>query len=96
MLLIYDASQLISTVCPGMSINVNGVTLKIVEVVRQSACKFVLIQVSHRLHWLYLTGRRWRSCVLPQTGAAKGCIIRVGGRTNRAQVAFEREILERF
>ncbi len=98
MLLIYDASgKLINTVRTGMSTQVNGVTLKILEVIGSTGLQikadpgipivytgFALLMLgvvmsyfSHSQIWALQTGDR----------------LYIGGKTNRAQVAFEREIL---
>jgi len=99
MLLIYDPKgQLVDTLRPGMSANVNGVTLKIAEVVGSTGLQIkadpgipivytgfallmlgvVMSYVSHSQIWALETDSR----------------LYVGGRTNRAQVAFEREVLD--
>ncbi|HZG40969.1 MAG TPA: cytochrome c biogenesis protein [Nodosilinea sp.] len=96
--LIYDnAGQLISTVRKGMAAEVNGVTLSLVDVVGSTGLQIkadpgiplvyggfgllmlgvIMSYVSHSQVW-----------ALEQRG-----VIYVGGRTNRAQVAFERELL---
>ena len=96
--LIYDnAGQLISTVRKGMAAEVNGVTLSLVDVVGSTGLQIkadpgiplvyggfgllmlgvIMSYVSHSQVW-----------ALEQQG-----VIYVGGRTNRAQVAFERELL---
>ena len=96
--LIYDnAGQLISTVRKGMAAEVNGVTLSLVDVVGSTGLQIkadpgiplvyggfgllmlgvIMSYVSHSQVW-----------ALEQRG-----VVYVGGRTNRAQVAFERELL---
>ncbi len=109
MLLIYDGTgQLVSTVREGMSTEVNGVTLAVVEVVGSTGLQIkadpgipvvytgfgllmlgvIMSYVSHSQIWaLAEAGDRNRS---------EGSSYRfyVGGRTNRAQVVFEREMLE--
>ena len=96
--LIYDnAGQLISTVRKGMAAEVNGVTLSLVDVVGSTGLQIkadpgiplvyggfgllmlgvIMSYVSHSQVW-----------ALEQRG-----VIYVGGRTNRAQVTFERELL---
>lgn len=96
--LIYDnAGQLISTVRKGMAAEVNGVRLSLVDVVGSTGLQIkadpgiplvyggfgllmlgvVMSYVSHSQVW-----------ALAQEGT-----VYVGGRTNRAQVAFERELL---
>jgi cytochrome c biogenesis protein len=98
-LLIYDAKgQLVDTLRAGMATNVNGVTLRIVEVVGSTGLQIkadpgipivytgfgllmlgvLMSYVSHSQIW-----------ALEQDGN-----FYVGGRTNRAQVAFEQEVLE--
>lgn len=96
--LIYDnAGQLVSTVRNGMAVEVNGVTLSLVDVVGSTGLQIkadpgiplvyggfgllmlgvMMSYVSHSQVW-----------ALEQNGT-----IYVGGRTNRAQVTFERELL---
>jgi cytochrome c biogenesis protein len=96
--LIYDnEGQLVSTVREGQSTEVNGVTLAVNEVVGSSGLQIkadpgiplvyagfgflmvgvVMSYVSHSQVWALQEGDR----------------LFVGGRTNRAQVAFERELL---
>ncbi|AFZ03422.1 cytochrome c biogenesis protein [Calothrix sp. PCC 6303] len=96
---IYDSKgQLVDTVRTGMSTKVNGVTLKILDVVGSTglqiksdpgiplvytgfACLMaglVMSYFSHSQVWALQANNR----------------LYVGGKTNRAQVAFEREILE--
>jgi cytochrome c biogenesis protein len=98
-LLIYDQSgKLLTTVRTGMSAEVNGVKLYIDEVIGSTGLQIkadpgiplvylgfgllmlgvVMSYVSHSQIW-----------ALQQDGR-----LYVGGRTNRAQVAFEREIIE--
>lgn len=97
-LLIYDQTgRLISTVRQGMSAEVNGVNLAIVEVVGSTGLQIkadpgipivyagfgllmlgvIMSYISHSQIW-----------ALQQDGK-----LYIGGRTNRAQVAFEREML---
>jgi cytochrome c biogenesis protein len=97
-LLVYDgAGKLVSTVRPGMSTPVNGVTLKVKEVIGSTGLQIksdpgipivytgfgllmlgvIMSYVSHSQIW----------------GLQKGDRLYVGGRTNRAQVAFEREVI---
>ncbi|MBE9108302.1 cytochrome c biogenesis protein [Nodosilinea sp. LEGE 07298] len=96
--LIYDnAGQLVSTVRKGMAAEVNGVRLTLVDVVGSTGLQIkadpgipmvyggfgllmlgvIMSYVSHSQVW-----------ALEQDGT-----VYVGGRTNRAQVAFERELL---
>ncbi len=97
-LLVYDgAGQLVSTVRPGMSTPVNGVTLKVQEIIGSTGLQIksdpgipivytgfgllmlgvIMSYVSHSQIW----------------GLQKGDRLYVGGRTNRAQVAFERDVI---
>jgi cytochrome c biogenesis protein len=96
--LIYDnAGQLVSTVRTGMATEVNGITLSLVDVIGSTGLQIkadpgiplvyagfgllmvgvIMSYVSHSQVWAL---------------AAPGKLY-VGGRTNRAQVAFERELL---
>jgi cytochrome c biogenesis protein len=98
-LLIYDAQgKLISTTRPGMPADVNGVKLTITELVGSTGLQIksdpgiplvyagfgllmlgvMMSYVSHSQIWALQEGDRFY----------------VGGRTNRAQVTFEREIIE--
>lgn len=99
MLLIYDAKgQLINTLRPGMSINVNDVTLKIVEVVGSTGLQIKAdpgIPIVYTGFGLLMLGVVMSYVSHSQIWALqKGGHLYVGGKTNRAQVAFEREILE--
>lgn len=97
-LLVYDdEGQLVSTVRAGMSTEVNGVTLAIAELIGSTGLQIkadpgipmvylgfgllmigvIMSYVSHSQVWALQVGDR----------------LYVGGRTNRAQVAFEREIV---
>ncbi|KJH72065.1 cytochrome c biogenesis protein [Aliterella atlantica] len=99
MLLLYDTKgQLVSTLRAGMSAEVNGVTLKIVELIGSTGLQIkadpsvpivytgfallmigvVMSYVSHSQIWALQADGRFY----------------VGGRTNRAQVAFEQEMLD--
>ena len=98
-LLVYDAvGKLVSTVRPGMATEVNGVTLKVVDVIGSTGLQIksdpgipmvytgfgllmlgvIMSYVSHSQIWALQKDGRFF----------------VGGRTNRAQVAFEREVIE--
>ncbi len=98
MVLIYDAQgKLINTVRAGMSIPVNGVNLQILDVMGSTGLQikfdpgipivytgFALLMLgvvmsyfSHSQIWALQTGKT----------------LYIGGKTNRAQVAFEQEIL---
>ncbi|QLE54514.1 cytochrome c biogenesis protein [Nostoc sp. TCL26-01] len=99
MVLIYDAQgKLVDTVRTGMSTQVNGVTLKILDVVGSTGLQIkadpgipivytgfavlmlgvIMSYFSHSQIWALQTGDR----------------LYIGGKTNRAQVAFEQEILD--
>ncbi|WP_066423970.1 cytochrome c biogenesis protein [Anabaena sp. 4-3] len=99
MVLIYDAEgKLVDTVRAGMSTQVNGVTLKVLDVVGSTGLQIkadpgipivytgfavlmlgtVMSYFSHSQIWALKTGDR----------------LYIGGKTNRAQVAFEQEVLE--
>jgi cytochrome c biogenesis protein len=101
MLLIYDMDgKLVSTVREGMSTEVNGVTLAIDEILGSTGLQIkadpgiplvytgfgllmlgvILSYVSHSQIWALEAGDRFY----------------MGGRTNRAQVAFEREMFDLF
>jgi cytochrome c biogenesis protein len=98
-LLVYDASgKLVSTVRSGMATEVNGVTLTIEDVIGSTGFQIkadpgipfvytgfgllmlgvIMSYVSHSQIWALQKGDRFY----------------MGGRTNRAQVAFEREVIE--
>jgi cytochrome c biogenesis protein len=99
MVLIYDAQgKLINTVRAGMSIPVNGVNLQVLDVMGSTGLQikfdpgipivytgFALLMLgvvmsyfSHSQIWALQTGKT----------------LYIGGKTNRAQVAFEQEVLE--
>ncbi|BAZ05887.1 cytochrome c biogenesis protein [Calothrix sp. NIES-3974] len=99
MVLIYDgAGQLVNTLRTGMGVEVNGITLKLIDVVGSTGLQIkadpgipivytgfailmagvVMSYFSHSQIW-----------ALEENGK-----LYVGGRTNRAQVAFEREMLD--
>lgn len=99
MLLIYDAKgQLINTLRPGMSTNLNDVTLKIVEVVGSTGLQIKAdpgIPIVYTGFGLLMLGVVMSYVSHSQIWALqKDGHLYVGGRTNRAQVAFEREILD--
>jgi cytochrome c biogenesis protein len=97
--LIYSqAGQLIATLRSGMATEVNGITLALVDVVGSTGLQIkadpgiplvyagfgflmagvIMSYVSHSQVWALIEGNK----------------LYLGGRTNRAQVAFERELLE--
>lgn len=98
-ILVYDVKgKLVSTVRPGMATEVNGVILKVVDVIGSTGLQIkadpgiplvytgfgllmlgvVMSYVSHSQVWALQKDGRFY----------------VGGRTNRAQVAFEREVID--
>ncbi|HEY9806753.1 MAG TPA: cytochrome c biogenesis protein ResB, partial [Candidatus Obscuribacterales bacterium] len=99
MLLLYDIQgKLVGTVRAGMAVDVNGVTLSVVDLIGSTGLQIkadpgipavyagfgllmlsvMMSYVSHSQIWALQKDGRFY----------------VGGRTNRAQVAFERELLE--
>ncbi|MBD2058401.1 cytochrome c biogenesis protein [Oculatella sp. FACHB-28] len=98
-LLLYDTEgKLLSTVRQGMSTEVNGVTLAIAEIVGSTGLQikadpgipivytgFGLLMISVLMSYISHS-QIW---ALEEAGK-----FYIGGRTNRAQVAFEREMLE--
>jgi len=99
MLLIYDPKgQLVDTLRPGMSTNVNGVTLKIAEVVGSTGLQIKAdpgIPIVYTGFALLMLGVVMSYVSHSQIWALeKDSRLYVGGRTNRAQVAFEREVLD--
>lgn len=99
MLLLYDAKgQLIDTLRPGMSKEVNGVNLKIVEVVGSTGLQIKAdpgIPIVYTGFTLLMLGVMMSYVSHSQVWALqKDNHFYVGGRTNRAQVAFEKEMLE--
>jgi cytochrome c biogenesis protein len=98
-LLIYDAKgQLVDTLRAGMATNVNGVTLRIVEVVGSTGLQIKAdpgIPIVYTGFGLLMLGVIMSYVSHSQIWALeKEGHFYVGGRTNRAQVAFEREMLE--
>ena len=99
MLLIYNAQgQLIDTLRPGMSININGIKLKIVEVVGSTGLQIKAdpgIPIVYTGFGLLMLGVVMSYVSHSQIWALQSHgHLYVGGRTNRAQVAFEREVVE--
>ncbi|MEW6494958.1 MAG: cytochrome c biogenesis protein [Cyanobacteriota bacterium] len=97
-LLVYDASgKLVSTVRTGMATEVNGVTLKIVDVIGSTGLQIKAdpgIPIVYTGFGLLMLGVVMSYVSHSQIWALqKGDHFYVGGRTNRAQVAFEREII---
>lgn len=98
-LLVYDVNgKLVSTMRPGMVTEINGVNLKVVDLIGSTGLQIkadpgiplvytgfgllmlgvIMSYVSHSQIWALQKDGRFY----------------VGGRTNRAQVAFEREVIE--
>ncbi len=96
--LIYDnAGQLVSTVRRGMATEVNGVRLSLVDVVGSTGLQIKAdpgIPLVYGGFGLLMLGVIMSYVSHSQVWAlAEGDKVYVGGRTNRAQVAFERELL---
>lgn len=99
MLLIYDVKgQLLDTLRPGMATKVNGVTLRIVEVVGSTGLQIKAdpgIPIVYTGFALLMLGVLMSYVSHSQIWALqKDGHLYVGGKTNRAQVAFEREMLD--
>ena len=98
-LLIYDAAgKLTTTVRAGMSVEVNGVKLKILEVIGSTGLQIKAdpgIPIVYGGFGLLMLGVIMSYISHSQIWALqKDGRLYIGGRTNRAQVAFEREIIE--
>jgi cytochrome c biogenesis protein len=98
-MLIYDATgKLVDTVRAGMSTQVNGVTLKLLDVVGSTGLQIKAdpgIPVVYTGFALLMLGVMMSYFSHSQIWALqKDGRLYVGGKTNRAQVAFEREVLE--
>lgn len=96
-LLVYDnAGQLINTVRNGMSLEVNGVTLKIIDVIGSTGLQIKAdpgIPIIYTGFGLLMLGVLMSYVSHSQVWALQqGDRFYVGGRTNRAHVAFEREL----
>jgi len=96
--LIYDnAGQLVSTVRRGMATVVNGVSLSLVDVVGSTGLQIKAdpgIPLVYTGVGLLMLGVMMSYVSHSQVWAlADQSTVYVGGRTNRAQVAFERELL---
>ncbi|HIK42603.1 cytochrome c biogenesis protein [Thermoleptolyngbya sp. M55_K2018_002] len=97
--LVYDQDgQLISTVRAGMATEVNGVRLTIAELVGSTGLQIKAdpgIPVVYTGFGLLMISVLMSYVSHSQVWALQqGKTLYVGGRTNRAQVAFEREVLE--
>jgi cytochrome c biogenesis protein len=101
MVLVYDMTgKLISTVRAGMSTPVNGITLKVLELVGSTGLQIKAdpgIPIVYTGFSLLMLGVMMSYISHSQIWAlqANGRVF-VGGRTNRAQVTFEREMLQLF
>lgn len=98
-LLIYDTTgKLISTVRTGMATEVNGVKLKILEVIGSTGLQIKAdpgIPIVYAGFGLLMLGTIMSYISHSQIWALeKDGKLYIGGRTNRAQVAFEREFIE--
>jgi cytochrome c biogenesis protein len=97
--LIYDsAGKLVDTVRTGMSTEVNGVTLKILDVIGSTGLQIKAdpgIPIVYSGFALLMAGVVMSYFSHSQVWALQkdGCLY-IGAKTNRAQVAFEREVLE--
>ncbi|MFN6570739.1 cytochrome c biogenesis protein [Dendronalium sp. ChiSLP03b] len=99
MVLIYDSTgKLVDTVRKGMSTQVNGVTLKIIDVIGSTGLQIKSdpgIPLVYSGFAVLMLGTVMSYFSHSQIWALqKGDKFYVGGKTNRAQVAFEREVLE--
>ncbi|BAZ32084.1 ResB family protein [Cylindrospermum sp. NIES-4074] len=99
MVLIYDATgKLINTIRAGMSAKINGVNLKIHELVGSTGLQIKVdpgIPVVYTGFALLMLGVVMSYFSHSQIWALqKGDRLYVGGKTNRAQVVFEREVLQ--
>jgi cytochrome c biogenesis protein len=97
-LLVYDATgKLVSTVRPGMATQVNGITLKVKDVIGSTGLQIKSdpgIPIVYTGFGLLMLGVIMSYVSHSQIWALqKGDRFYVGGRTNRAQVAFEREVI---
>jgi cytochrome c biogenesis protein len=98
-LLVYDTTgKLISTVRSGMGTQVNGVTLKIVDVIGSTGLQ---IKADPGIPFVYTGfGLLMLGVIMSYVSHSQIWALQkadkfyVGGRTNRAQVAFEREVIE--
>ncbi|NES17423.1 MAG: cytochrome c biogenesis protein [Symploca sp. SIO3E6] len=98
-LMVYDNSgQLVSTVRSGMATQVNGVTLRIKDLIGSTGLQIKAdpgIPIVYAGFGLLMLGVIMSYFSHSQIWAlAKGDCFYVGGRTNRAQVAFEREFIK--
>ncbi|MGH8002279.1 MAG: cytochrome c biogenesis protein [Brasilonema sp.] len=99
MVLIYDATgKLANTVRAGMSTQVNGVTLKVLDVVGSTGLQIKAdpgVPIVYTGFGLLMLGVMMSYFSHSQIWVLqKDDRLYVGGKTNRAQVTFEREMLE--
>ncbi|MEH2437920.1 MAG: cytochrome c biogenesis protein [Nostoc sp.] len=99
MVLIYDPTgKLVDTVRAGMSTQVNGVKLKILDIIGSTGLQIKAdpgIPIVYSGFGLLMLGVVMSYFSHSQIWALqKGDRLYVGGKTNRAQVAFEQEVLE--
>ena len=99
MVLIYDPTgKLVDTVRAGMSTEVNGVKLKILDIIGTTGLQIKAdpgIPIVYSGFGLLMLGVVMSYFSHSQIWALqKGDRLYVGGKTNRAQVAFEQEVLE--
>ena len=101
-MILYDQQgNLTNAVRPGMSLEINGVTLKILELVGSTGLQikadpgiplvylgFALLMVGVVMSYFSHS----QICALMQ-GEGTSSILYLGGKTNRAQVTFERELV---
>ncbi|MBD2664708.1 cytochrome c biogenesis protein CcsB [Richelia sinica FACHB-800] len=98
MVLVYDQTgKLINTVRAGMSTQVNGINLKIIDLVGSTGLQIKFdpgIPIVYIGFALLMLGVVMSYFSHSQIWALrKGDILYIGGKTNRAQVAFEQEVL---
>ncbi|MEA5569824.1 cytochrome c biogenesis protein [Calothrix sp. UHCC 0171] len=99
MALIYDAKgKLADTVRTGMSTQVNGVTLKLIDIIGSTGLQIKAdpgIPIVYSGFAILMAGVAMSYFSHSQIWALqKEGRLYVGGKTNRAQVAFEKEVLE--
>lgn len=96
---VYDeAGQLVSTVRTGMSTDVNDISLKVVELVGSTGLQ---IKADPGIPWIYSGfGLLMLGTIMSYASHSQIWLLMadnqlyIGGRTNRAQLTFEREFVE--